>query len=381
MALALITTGLIQVGAASFAAEDRAESAAELEAVTAAITDIENWLETAQANYSREEQELRDAEMRLSTINGEITALRHAQSDTRLAMARLEEERTTLETERALQASLLAQVLRAAYVAGEQSLLKLLLNQDDLNQSERMLHYYRRFSESRVAALETFRTTLDTLESVNSNLEHQSLALAEQQRALQVELAAREHTLSTRQQSLTALQASIQERGSELENLQVSQQQLQALIERIDQAIQRIPVNVDYTPFAERRGTLPRPVAGAVANAFGTRYGDGNLQRQGIDFASAPGAPVQAIHPGRVVFADWLRGAGLLIILDHGDGYMSLYGNNEALARAPGDWVNAGEVVATSGTGAGEAAAGLYFEIRHHGTPENPANWLATPSP
>lgn len=358
------------------AAESRPQPQAELEAVTAAIADIESWLETANSNYSREEQNLRDAETRLSDATQEVAALERALTTAQTDIEALEVRRRTLEDARSIQSAQLGDILRAAYMAGDQNLLKLLLNEEDPNRSGRLLHYYRRYSESQLDALRAFQTTLDELDGIGRDLEQKSLELTQQQQRLQTQQADLAQAFEDKQLTVAQLQASIRSRGTELENLQVNQQELQALIEQINQAIERIPVSVDSTPFIERRGRLPLPVAGAIASTFGSRYGDGNLRRQGISISAEPGSQVLAVHPGRVVFADWLRGAGLLLILDHGDGYMSLYGNNQALAKTPGDRVNAGEVLATSGGVASDTQSGLYFEIRHHGTPQDPADWL-----
>ena len=111
-------------------------------------------------------------------------------------------------------------------------------------------------------------------------------------------------------------------------------------------------------------------------NRQGSDYGGGSLVRKGLSYAPNPGNPVRAVHAGRVVFADWLRGSGLLIVLDHGQGYMSLYGHNEALTVSGGDWVDAGEVLARSGINSSDRTAGLYFEIRRNGEPQDPTAWL-----
>lgn len=364
------------IAAAGVAAEESRQPQAELDAVTAAIDDIQNWLDTAAATYSREETDLRDAELQVTRTLQSIAATERGLAALQSQLQDLQEQRQRLEADKAAQLQQLAQVVRAAYVAGDQSLLKLLLNQEDINKSARLLHYYQIFSEAQLDVLNTFQSTLDEITRVNAELLTATADLTRQQSALQQQLATLEQASRSKQLALAALAESISARNTELETLQANQQALQQLIEEINRAIERIPVTAEYTPIDERRGRLPLPLPGPIAQEFGSRYGDGNLRRQGVLIASETGTPVQAIHPGRVVFADWLRGSGLLIIVDHGDGYMSLYGNNESLLRAAGDRVNGGDVLATSGGRDSDNATGLYFEIRHHGNPENPADWL-----
>ena len=163
--------------------------------------------------------------------------------------------------------------------------------------------------------------------------------------------------------------------------LETQQSELQQLIEEITRALEGVSSFAQITPLADSRGSLPPPVDEPVAHAFGATYGGGSLVRKGLSYEPNPGNPVRAVHSGRVVFADWLRGSGLLVVLDHGQGYMSLYAHNEALTVISGDWVDAGEVLARSGTNSSDRNAGLYFEIRRNGEPQDPTAWLRkTPS-
>ena len=132
----------------------------------------------------------------------------------------------------------------------------------------------------------------------------------------------------------------------------------------------------DVPPFASAKGRLTQPLNGRFSSRFGERYGDGNLSRQGITIQAETGTPVRAVHAGLVVFADWLRGSGLLVIIDHGQGFLSLYGGNEALSAIAGNWVDAGDILSTSGTSISSGVDGLYFEIRRNGQPQDPNPWF-----
>ena len=160
-----------------------------------------------------------------------------------------------------------------------------------------------------------------------------------------------------------------------LEQLTEDRARVEELIKQINDAIASIPPPEQLTPFSEARGRMPWPVNGRALNNFGESYSDGNLHRQGLVLAADAGSPVRAVHPGRVVFSDWLRGSGLLVVVDHGDGYLSLYANNQTLVKNTGDWVNRGEAVATAGDNGGLNQPGIYFEIRRHGEALDPAAW------
>jgi len=359
-----------------FAAENRPQPQEELEAVNAAIGEIQTWLQTARANYSATETNLQNAELEITDASRQVAAVDTRLKQTQIEQADLQARMSNLELQKSQQNELLQQLVRAAYMRGDQSMLKLLLNQEDFEKSARLLHYYQIFSESQLQVLNDYQATLDEIGQVSTSLQESELQLAQQQTQLQNQLAELEQARQAKQIALTELQNNISTRNAELEQLQIDQAQLQNLVNEIQRAIEQLPAEAAQSPFTSTRGHLPHPVNGKLLLAFGSRYGDGNLQRQGITLAATEGTPVQAVHGGRVVFADWLRGSGLLVIVDHGDGYMSLYGNNEALSAQAGDWVNAGDIVATSGKSNDASVAGLYFEIRHRGIPENPAEWL-----
>lgn len=308
----------------SFAAEANPLPQAELEAVTRAITVIQSWLDDANASYSVEMNNLRDAERRINEVSSNIAAVRSELTRTLAVQDQLKLEITALEAVKSENNELLQSLLRAAYMNGDQGLLKLLLNQQDLSKNARMLHYYSVYSTAQIAALQQFQTTIVAIANTNIELQAGIDELSRQQIELESQLAALERGKQIRQLALSELQASISARNAELEQMQIDQQQLQQLIEEIDRAIENMPAATATTPFASRRGQLSLPLAGTIVQNFGARYGEGNLARRGISIAAPEGSPVQAVHAGRVVFADWLRGAGLLVIVDHGAGYMSL---------------------------------------------------------
>jgi len=357
------------------AAENLEQTEADLTVVTAAIIDIQNWMAEAGARYSGAEKNLRDAEEEIAAVSQSAVATGRLLVETESELELLHSSINRLEDEKAQQGVLLAQSIRAAYMAGERSALKLLLNQQDLSRSARLLHYHRLFAESRIEKIESFQNTLDDISTANIELESRLLSFGDQKSELEQKLLALNAARSRREQALSELTASISSRSGELEQLEINRAGLEALLKQIAEAMARVQSVANLAPFIDQRGKLPLPADGPVINQFGSRYGEGALARQGITIGVAEGTPVQAVHAGRIVFSDWLRGSGLLVIVDHGEGYMSLYGANEALSKAAGDWVNAGEVLATSGS-RGDRSAGVYFEIRYHGAAQNPSIWL-----
>jgi len=358
-------------------AQDDEQARAELEAVNDAIGTIENWLDEANSRHNSEQEALRQAELAVNTLQSEIDANQQSIVSSNREQARLEQRLQSIETDKQAQAEVLADILRAAYKTGDYNRLRLLLNGEDPSKAARMLRYAADISRSQLERIEEFQDTLTQMADAQQQLDD-NLAQLQQQEA---KLARQSQELASardeRAAALAALDADIDSRSQELEQLQFDQAELQALLDEIARAMEGVSSFADVPAITASQGRLNRPVAGSVASRFGSTYGGGNLRRQGIIIRSSEGSPVQAVHPGQVVFSDWLRGAGLLVIVDHGSGYMSLYGGNEALAKKAGDWVDAGEVLATSGLGGENGSPGLYFEIRRNGSALDPEDWLA----
>ena len=367
------------------AAESSEEAQQELAAVGNAIGEIQSWLSEAKSAQSIEVQNLQQADLQISTLSQSIAATQAALTETESKIASLSRETDQLSSEKNAQSKILEQAIRTAYMAGNQSAIELLLNQEDISKSARMLHYHRLFTQAQLDSITSFQKTLDEVQTVNEQLESNVADLETEQLTLSDSLQSLNDSKIERELALTQLRADIASRSSQLEQLEIDQAQLQDLVEQINRAVADIPVAMQRSPFDSQLGKLPMPVTGQITDRFRSRYGEGNLTRQGITIAVSEGTPVQVIHPGRVVFSDWLRGTGLLVIVDHGSGYMSLYGANQALSKKAGDWVDTGDIVSTSGmanelTGNqrnSQPSPGMYFEIRHHGEAQNPALWFS----
>ncbi|SEP00996.1 murein hydrolase activator EnvC family protein [Aquisalimonas asiatica] len=365
----------------SVAADDYQQRAEELEALRERIAAIEAGL------AEREEQ--RDA------VVGDLRALEQAigravrrldDLDEQLAEreARVDELRDAVEAERQAVADhrdVLREEIRDAYASGRQEYLKLLLNQEDPAALDRMLIYFDYIGRARserirtaMAAMADYRdmraelqTEVDRLEAVRHEQEAERQELAQQRQ--------------DREAVLEQVEAAIGDDQDRLERLAEDEEELQALVDDLQDALTDITdEDLDRTPFQDQRGALPWPTGGSLAARYGDRRNGGG-EWSGLLVRADRGTRVEAVSHGRIVFADWLRGLGLLLIIDHGDGYMTLYGYNESLYKDVGDWVDAGDVVARVGDTGGRDNAGLYFELRVQGQPEDPLQWLEGNSP
>ena len=339
------------------------------------IEEVRGRLEETRTIREGLQEELRAAELAGSQLAME---LRQTEKDIAAVRARtdtLARDREGLEKSLAAQRRLLARLVRADYAGGRHDYLALLLNQQDPSRLYRVLTYHRQVERAHAAEVERLRTQLAALAQVEDALAREEESL----RALQAEKTAGQKELSeqrrARQAVLARLAVELRASGAELERLTTSAKQLEGVIAGLSQALPDIPEGAgERRRFADSRGSLPWPASGRVRAGFGAPR-TGGLTWQGVVIETPAGSPVLAVHRGRVAFADWLRGFGLLLIVDHGEGFMTLYGQNQGLLRQVGDWVEAGEAVATVGDTGGSSEAGLYFEVRQKGTPLNPAQW------
>lgn len=387
MIAGLFLAGILAGGPVS--ADERAQAAERLEQVRKEIAGMRDRLEAAQGERGKLEAALRRTDRDIARTDRELASLSRAVDETGERLGQLEAEQERERARLARQLSLLSRQLRAAYLAGRQDRLGLLLNQEDPATVGRLLVYYQRYNEARGDRIREARQGLEKLAAITREVGETRNRL-EADRARQLALrdtlaAGREE----RRQLMARLDEEIRTTGTGLQRLEEDEAGLAELLRSLDRALQDIPDHSRLDePFAERRGRLPWPARGQLKASFGTpRGGQADLQWRGVVIGASPGDPVHAIHHGRVVFADWMRGFGLLTIVDHGHGYMTLYGHNQSLYRNPGDWVSAGDLIARVGDGPAPDSQGLYFEIRHQGKPLNPGRWcdsnvkIAAPTP
>jgi septal ring factor EnvC (AmiA/AmiB activator) len=326
---------------------------------------------------------LRDAELGVQSARKELDAVRAQRVAAEARLQVLERERELREKELDAERGALAGELRAAYVNGRGEQLKLLLNQEDPATFGRMLAYYGYFGRARAGRIGDIHDKLEHLALVREKIatETARLQTLEDQQAQQV--ASLKSSQAARAKAVTAIDQQIKQRGSELTRLQSQAKSVEKLIAELRKAIDKAqaarPRSVaKQAPFEPLKGKLPWPVQdGKVIARFGQSRAGGSLKWQGMLIGTERGARVRAPFAGQVVYGDWLPGMGLMLVIDHGGGYMSLYGHNEELFRKVGEAVVAGDVVGSVGDSGGHNQPALYFEVRRGRTPVNPEIWLA----
>ena len=335
---------------------------------------VEQTIKASQWTLSKEEKELRKVEKALGKSTAILRKLNTKLSNIKKKIAGLHRQQTELSTKVSQQKQILADQLRSAYVMGKQQKIKLLLNQEQPDRLSRVMQYYDYFNRARVENVRELNGAIVELNSVKEALAQEKLLLSPVVGARKFEQGKLITAKKQRKTVLAGLQRSIKASGSELKLLQENEKRLAGLLSSIRQAIETIPIaQGNNKAFKSLKGKLRWPLKGALHKRFGTARKSGRFD--GVLIAAREGATIRSISHGRVVYADWLRGYGLLLIIDHGENYLSLYAFNESLYKEVGDWVVEGEAVSTVGISGGQQKAGLYFSIRKNGKPVNPIHW------
>lgn len=351
---------------------------AELKQVRSRIESIRRAIHADAERRDALTGQLRDADLRIQSARERLASVRARRVDSETRLGQLRSERADTERKIGLERESLGSELRVAYMNGRQEQLKLLLNQRDPARLRRMIAYYGYFGRARAERITSISEHLAHLELLEESIVAETEKLrgieAERAREVQALAGARER----RAQTLAQVQAKLQTRNQQLSKLQADAQALEKLVEQLRRAIEEFP-ELAERPFLRVKGKLPWPVKGSLLARFGQLRSGGPLKWQGLVIGAARGTQVRAPYHGRVVYADWLPGLGLLIVLDHGGGYMSLYGHNEQLYRRVGDRVGPGDALAAVGDAAGVGRPGLYLEIRKGKQTLNPLEWLTRP--
>jgi septal ring factor EnvC (AmiA/AmiB activator) len=324
--------------------------------------------------------QLRAAELSLGRARDALERTEHDYADQAARRAQLSAQRAGQTRSLAAARAQLAAELRAAYLLGREGTLKLLLDQKDPLDSARLLTYYRYFSSAGADHIARTQDQVQQLDQLDAELAQQQTALAGLRHTQQAQLQQLAQAREQRQQVLVSLTSRTHTREQQLAQLKDQQADLARLLQRLNRTSRPSAPSDLTSAFGRLRGTLAWPVAGRIEARFGQARGAG-LNWEGIVIATHLDAPVRAVCAGRVVYADWLPGLGLLVIIDHGNGYLSLYGHNDRLFKAVGEPVAAGEEIAAAGDTGGRAQPQLYFEIRRAGKPVDPLPWFKASSP
>ncbi len=361
-------------------AQNSREAKAELKQTEADIARLKKVLGSLQQDMSALESELKKSESEIGRLRREAEELERQIRDGESRIQDLHRQAEGLHVALEGQQEQIARQARSAHMAGQQDYLKLLLNQDDPSRVARMMRYYEYLSRARSQEIAQYRRTIEQIRQASVDIVREQNNLQDNRERLVARQRSIESQQANRNQLLAGLRGERRTQEQELKARESERAELAKLIKSLDEAITSIPTPAGNLPFTQAKGKMPLPLKGTIEARFGSqRGGDARLKWDGLLISAQEGAGVHAIHGGRVVFADWLRGSGLLLILDHGGGYLSLYGHNQTLLREVGTWVKPGEAVATVGRSGGLGSPSLYFSIRHQGRPLDPLAWCMLP--
>jgi septal ring factor EnvC (AmiA/AmiB activator) len=399
----LLTALMLAQPAAANTKTDK--SKAELNALHKKIEALNKELNSSQEAHRDAADELKDSEKAISEANRKLHELTQQERKNRETLQSLDQQQTDLAQTLGMQQTLLGKQLYQQYLHGQQNHLQIMLQQQDPNAIARQLHYYSYVSRARAELIDGMQDNLKQIEVINQQttlalreIEGLKLAQEEERKSLQAQKAERSKVLKK-------LSSKIAVQRNEIHKLKRDEKRLASLLERLakiareqaetrrkqSQATQKKPADsksgtvasnqalptskYDGSNFSSLKGKLNLPVRGDVTNRYGAARKDTGLSWKGLFIRAPEGAEVKSVAKGSVVFADWLRGFGNLIIIDHGDGYMSLYGNNQSLLKNLGDDVKGGDTIAAVGNTGGNESPGLYFELRRRSQPFDPLSW------
>jgi len=377
-------------------AEEAAEREAELEALQGRIQNLRDALEAERGQRDSATQALQEAEEEVGRLGRDSAtqALQEAEEEVgrlgrelrrtedeiqshRGRLAELEAEQSEREAEIEDEREALSRQIQGAYRTGREEQLKLLLNQEDPAAFGRMLVYYDYLNQARTERIERISEHVARLATLAEEVDDTLADLAEARRRQSNALDAMEATREAREGAVTQIEARLQDRGARLDQLEEDEEELQRLIRSLQDALDDIPSDLhEGQRFTDLRGELPWPVEGRVQRGFGDERAGGRMVWRGLLIAASEGDEVRSVSHGRVAYSGWLQHYGLVLIVDHGDGYLSLYGHNASVYHDVGDWVDPGDVIASVGDSGGQDRSGLYFEIRNGRDPVDPIAWL-----
>ena len=378
-ALRYLTLLFVAVAAAAAAQDSSGELAKikerELEEVRDRISELKKSMDRSAAERDRLTTDLQEAEIEISEKRIRLNEIERKRQYSTKRKQQLDADLAEREAELDAESTQLAAQLRAAYMSGNQERIRLLLNQQDPATLGRLLAYYRYVSDYRADNIKAVTAHIRELAELRAEIAAEEARLASLAREQADELSTLDEMQERRKSLLAKLRQRMSNEGKEVERLAAQEQDLSRLIAELTSILSDYPITSEQ-PFADHKGQLTWPVAGTLLHDFGQPRAGDKIRWNGVVLGTPRGREVRSVYHGRVVFADWLAGMGLLVIVDHGEGYMTLYGYNETIVKNAGDWVAPGDVLATVGDSGGRSQTGLYFEIRRQTQPLNPRQWV-----
>lgn len=367
---------LVSAGAAG--ADDAAQTQQQLKQIQQRIGALKAKIEHDQKRRGNLSQTLASAEKKIAE-----TAKRLHDSQTQIAARKqkidtLDAQQTRQQAALQKRLGALSAQIRAAYRTGAQGKLRLLFSQTDPSALGRLLVYHDYYATAQTAQIASVRQDLEQLRGTHTALASQRDALETQRQQQSHLLANLQDSQKGREKALAVVDAALATGGHKLNSLKADQAQLQEVLESVRKSLADIPTQRPDKPFAQYKGRLQAPVSGRLIATFGQAKSGGPLHWQGVWIGAPTGSPVTAAAAGQVVYVGYMHRYGLIVVMDHGDDYFTVYGHTQVAYVQIGQWVRAGEIIAAAGTSGGHKSSGVYFEIRHGQTPMNPAKWLSS---
>ena len=366
----------------------------ELKDIRGRIEALRKQLTESESSKAEAADALKDSERAVSQTSRKLYQISGQRREVNTALSRLQARARAVEGDIAEEQATLSRLLYQQYVGGQSDAIKLVLNGEDPNEIARQLHYLGYVSRARAELLASLRENLASLDKLTGETRRKSAELHALQSEETLQMRRLEKEKAERHQVYVKVSDDIEKSRKQLSTLKRDEERLSQLIERLAREAARnskkggkktgkrvtnqaLPsAETGSGPFRDLKGKLRLPVIGELTNRFGGPRQDSGLSWKGLFISAKSGREVKAVAEGKVVYADWLRGFGNLLILDHGDGYMSLYGNNESLLKQVGEDAKAGDTIAAAGNSGGNPDSGLYFELRFQGKPFDPIPWV-----
>ncbi|MCP4186550.1 MAG: peptidoglycan DD-metalloendopeptidase family protein [Gammaproteobacteria bacterium] len=357
-------------------ADEKTQKQKQLKALQGKIEKLKKTIHVKQDSKSRYTTQLRKIEGHIGKVSQKIRVTESKIKQQKSELKKLRSAREQHQKQLLRENDILGEQVYTAFTLGKQEKIKLLFSQQNADQMQRNLIYYQYFSNARVNLINQVEENISRILATESRISLASQALEKNFQELKNQKQLLKKDSSKRKTIISSLDNQLKKQGGHLSKLKDEAKELQNLLDSIVEILIETPEpKLTRKAFAGLRGKLAWPVKGKVRRLFGYQKQVSDLRWQGVIIEAPGGRHVKAVSHGRVAFADWLRGLGNLIIIDHGNSYLSLYGHNESLYKSAGEWVEPGDIISSIGNSGGQGKPGLYFEIRKKGKPQNPTKW------
>ena len=350
------------------------QTSEQIEALRAEITVIQARLASQESERDALQDALREAEVQIGELDRQLGALGQERRALQQELNALDAEGEQLRQAQRQRTDTIDTSIQQLWLLQQGGGLRVWLGDQNPQDVARNLAYFQTLIEAQQQMIADYGLGLEAIAENRSRIAQAETALREQASATEATKKTLTDQRATRQATLAQISQQVQDDQQRLNVLQRDQARLNALLGELEAVAAAAPPE-PRMPFADAQGTLVMPVVGTLKNRYGARR-NADIRWRGWLIAADQGEPVRAVHGGDIIYADWLRGQGLLMVVDHGEGWLSLYAQNHSLLRGVGDRVSAGDIIAKAGASGGSETSGLYFEIRHRGEPVDPGEWI-----